>query len=196
MAVSITQTIGPLFGAKVISPELGFVYASTMGTYLATADQTPGARPRTAIAPAMVTKDGKLILVLGAAGGLRIPSGIVQTISRYLDRGMTLPQAIAAPRVHPQVTTNTAAGTRTIKPLQLHAETTPQHGWSRAALAAWQAAGFEVEPNDRYAAFSRVHALGAKHKDIPTLTGTADLDWEGAAMVASSPANCPEPAPQ
>ena len=34
MVVSITQTVGPLFGSKVITPGLGFVYASTMGAYL------------------------------------------------------------------------------------------------------------------------------------------------------------------
>ena len=47
MVVSITQTVGPLFGSKVITPDLGFVYASTMGTYLSNSDQAPGSRPRT-----------------------------------------------------------------------------------------------------------------------------------------------------
>ena len=44
--VSITQTLGPLFGARVITPELGFVYAATMGSYLSAANQVPGSRPR------------------------------------------------------------------------------------------------------------------------------------------------------
>ena len=90
MVVSITQTVGPLFGSKVITPGLGFVYASTMGAYLSGSDQNPGARPRTTIAPTIVTKDGEVVMTLGAAGGLRILSGIVQVISRTIDRGMDL----------------------------------------------------------------------------------------------------------
>ncbi|MGI9249592.1 MAG: gamma-glutamyltransferase, partial [Pseudohongiellaceae bacterium] len=186
MAVSITQTVGPLFGSKVISPELGFVYASTMGTYLSAAAQDPGARPRTTIAPTMVTRNGELELVLGAAGGLRILSGIVQTLSRYIDRGMTLEQAVAAPRIHPEVETDTTTGTRTIKPKYIHAETTPRNGWSQANIAAWEAAGFEIEANDSYGAFSRIHALAQPQPG--TWQGAADLDWEGTASAPATSA--------
>ena len=180
MAVSVTQTVGPLFGSKVITPGLGFVYASTMGSYLSAADQSPGSRPRTTIAPTIVTKDGRLVMVLGAAGGLRILSGIVQTVSRHIDRGMNLEEAVAAPRVHPEASTDAATGSRVVAPRHIHAETTPRNGWSRADIAAWEAAGFTVEPNEAYAAFSRVHAL-AQDKDGQWV-GAADLDWEGAAF--------------
>ena len=194
MAVSITQTVGPLFGSKVITPGLGFVYASTMGTYLSAADQSPGSRPRTTIAPTIVTRNGEVELALGAAGGLRILSGIVQTLSRYMDRGMTLQQAVAAPRIHPETTTDRATGTRHVKPRHIHAETTRRNGWSDADIAAWQAAGFEVEPNDNYAAFSRVHALA--RTEAGTWLGAADLDWEGAALApAHSRCNPPEANP-
>lgn len=63
MVVSITQTLGPLFGSKMITPGLGFVYASTMGAYLPGTDQTPGSRPRTTIAPTIVTKDRETVMV-------------------------------------------------------------------------------------------------------------------------------------
>tara|TARA_R110002073_G_scaffold27872_1_gene89155 strand:+ start:3260 stop:4996 length:1737 start_codon:yes stop_codon:yes gene_type:complete len=179
MTVSITQTVGPLFGSKVITPELGFAYASTMGSYLSTAAQSPGSRPRTTIAPTVVTRDGEVVMVLGAAGGLRILSGIVQTISRFVDQGMNLEDAVAAPRIHPATTTDTVAGTRTTELNSFHAELTNRDGWQEADLAAWQSAGFTAKPNTRYGAFSRVHALG---REGGIWRGAADLDWEGSAL--------------
>jgi gamma-glutamyltranspeptidase/glutathione hydrolase len=175
--VSITQTIGPVFGSKVITPDLGFVYASTMGTYLAGSAQKPGSRPRTTIAPTVLTKNGEPVLVLGAAGGLRILSAIVQTISRYVDQGMPLQAAVAAPRVHPQSETDDA-GQRHSQRLKFHAETSPDIGWTGADLAAWQSAGFDVRENPRTAAFGRIHAI---ERTANGWQGVADPDWEGTA---------------
>ena len=186
MAVSITQTIGPLFGSKVITPELGFPYASTMGSYLSTAAQSPGSRPRTTIAPTIVTKDGEVVMVLGAAGGLRILSGIVQTISRYADQGMSLSDAVAAPRVHPTTSSDPETRQISVNLMGFHAEQTAENGWSETDVERWQAAGFDVKPNIRTAAFARVQALG---RDNGQWQGAADLDWEGAA-VASDEYNC------
>ncbi len=179
--VSITQTLGPLFGSKVITPGLGFVYATTMGTYLAAADESPGSRPRTTISPTIITRDGEIEFVLGAAGGLRIASGIVQTISRYVDHGLSLEQAVAAPRIHPNRFVDEATGARTAMPLSFHAETTPETGWQPQDVESWRAAGFEVQVNDRVGAFSRVHAAG---RDASGWYGVADPDWEGVSVSA------------
>jgi gamma-glutamyltranspeptidase/glutathione hydrolase len=178
MVVSITQTIGPLFGSKVITPGLGFVYASTMGAYLSGADQAPGSRPRTTIAPTVVTKDGETVMVLGAAGGLRILSGIVQTISRFIDQNMDIEAAVAAPRVHPEAGFND--GKREVFPLKFSAEFTETDGWSAADSIYWQEQGFEPEAITRFGAFARVHAI-ARDTETGFWTGMADLDWEGTA---------------
>ena len=178
MVVSITQTIGPLFGSKVITPGLGFVYASTMGAYLSGADQAPGSRPRTTIAPTVVTKGGETVLVLGAAGGLRILSGIVQTISRSIDQGMSIEEAVAAPRVHPEAGMND--GKREVFPLKFSAEFTETNGWNATDSIYWQEQGFESEAITRYGAFARVHAI-ARDAETGLWTGMADLDWEGTA---------------
>ncbi|MEM9328671.1 MAG: gamma-glutamyltransferase, partial [Bacteroidota bacterium] len=181
MVVSITQTIGPLFGSKVITPGLGFVYASTMGAYLSNSDQAPGSRPRTTIAPTVVTKDGETILVLGAAGGLRILSGIVQTISRFVDQGKGIEEAVAAPRIHPGTGTNEETGERETYGDKFSAEFTPMNGWSAADSVFWVAEGFEVEAITRYGAFARVHAV-QRDPETGLWTGMADLDWEGTAL--------------
>lgn len=178
--VGITQTIGPLFGARVITPELGFVYASTMGSYLSSSDQKPGSRPRTTIAPTVVTHDGDVVLALGAAGGMRILSAIVQTISRHLDQGHDPVTAVALPRVHP-VRGKTEAGERINYGDKMHLEMTDVRGWSATVSQSLQMAGFEVEPTDQHAAFGRVHLI-ARTGD--TWQGVADQDWEGTAKAA------------
>ncbi|MEE4382147.1 MAG: gamma-glutamyltransferase [Pseudomonadales bacterium] len=185
--VSITQTLGPVFGSKVVTPELGFAYASTMGAYLASAQQVPGTRPRTTIAPTIVTRDGEVVLVLGAAGGERILSGIVQVLSRVIDEGRSLSDALAAPRVHP-FRAETGNGDRVVDGLQMHVETTPGEGWPEEVLDGWTRAGFTVHPNEARGAFSRVHAIARSERGW---IGGADPDWEGIALPAGG-VRCPD----
>ena len=179
--VSITQTVGPLFGSRVITPELGFVYAATMGNYLSTADQKPGSRPRTTIAPTVVTRDGEVVLALGAAGGMRILSAIVQTVSRFVDQGHDPATAVALPRVHPAFG-KSEAGERIALTETISLEMTPERGWPSTVSTNLAEAGFELEPVERHAAFGRVH-LVAREGD--TWQGVADLDWEGTTASAS-----------
>ena len=148
---------------------------------LSAADQAPGSRPRTTIAPTVVTRDGEVVLALGAAGGIRILSAIVQTISRQLDQGHDPVTAVALPRVHP-VRGRTESGKRVAYAEKVNLEMTPERGWPVAVADALQAAGFEVTPVERHASFGRVH-LVARTGD--TWEGVADPDWEGTAAGAS-----------
>jgi len=178
--VSITQTVGPLFGARVITPDLGFVYAATMGSYLSAADQKPGSRPRTTIAPTVVTRDGEVVLALGAAGGIRILSAIVQTISRYVDQGHDPVTAVALPRVHP-ARGETESGERTTFAEQVNLEMTPERGWPDGIADDLTQAGFEVAQVQKHASFGRVHLVA---RDGDAWQGVADLDWEGSVESA------------
>ena len=173
--VSVTQTIGPSFGAKVITPELGFVYAATMGSYLRAADQAPGSRPRTTIAPTVVTRDGEVVMALGAAGGIRILSAIVQTISRHVDQGHDPATAVALPRVHP-VRGETESGERITYGDRVHLEMTSERGWHDSVGEALVAAGFEVDAVAEHASFGRVHLVARSGN---SWRGVADFDWEG-----------------
>lgn len=179
--MSITQTVGPLFGARVITPELGFVYATTMGSYLAAADQSPGSRPRTTIAPTVVTRDGEVVLALGAAGGIRILSAIVQTISRHLDQGHDPVMAVALPRVHP-VDGKTESGERVFYTDKTNLEMTPERGWPIAVANALETAGFEITSVQEHASFGRAHLVARTGE---AWQGVADPDWEGTAAGAS-----------
>lgn len=165
MVVALTQTLGPNMGSKVVTPGLGFLYASTLGGYLGRME--PGDRARSFISPVLVLRDGRPVLALGAAGGARIVSGVAQVISRMVDDGMALGPALAAPRVH-------------MNGDELDAETSPVIGWTEAQLDEMRALGLTVRAVDRHGAFSRVHAV-AFDPVSGHWWGGADPDWEGSA---------------
>jgi gamma-glutamyltranspeptidase/glutathione hydrolase len=166
MVVSLTQTLGPSMGSKVVTPGLGFLYASTLGGYLGRMEG--GERARSNICPLVVMKDGQVVLVLGAAGGGMIPPAVVHAITRVVDFGLSLPQALEAPRV-----TAGRGGT-------LSAETSPYVGWTPEEVAVMRGLGFEVSEVDRSGSFGRVHGIQFDPA-TGTWMGAADPDWEGSA---------------
>jgi len=167
MYVSLTQTIGPNLGSKVATPGLGFLYAATLGGYLGRME--PGERARSSISPLMVLRDGEPVLVLGAAGGARIISAVVQAVLRVVDQGMSLPDALAAARVHP-----IDGG--------IAMETSPGIGWTPEVVAEIESWGMEVEEVEREGAFGRIHGIWVDAQTGHSV-GVADPDWEGAAIV-------------
>ena len=61
-------------------------------------------RPLSSITPIIVEHpNGTLYITIGAAGGSRIITSTVQAIINVLDHGMTLPEALRAPRIHDQL---------------------------------------------------------------------------------------------
>src|SRR6516165_10707 len=62
----------------------------------------PNKRPLSSMTPTIVLKDGKPFLVTGSPGGSRIITAVLQVISNVIDRKLTLPEAVAAPRIHDQ----------------------------------------------------------------------------------------------
>ncbi len=59
----------------------------------------PGKRPRSSMAPTIVLKDGKPVLVIGSPGGSRIIGYVAKTIVAHIDWGMDVQAAIAAPHL-------------------------------------------------------------------------------------------------
>jgi gamma-glutamyltranspeptidase/glutathione hydrolase len=62
----------------------------------------PGKRPLSSMAPTILLKDGGLFMTLGAPGGSRIPTAILQVLLNVVDFGMNVQDAIDAPRIHHQ----------------------------------------------------------------------------------------------
>jgi gamma-glutamyltranspeptidase/glutathione hydrolase len=66
----------------------------------------PGKRPRSSMAPTILLSHGKPFLATGSPGGSMIITTVFQILVNRIDLGMTLPEAIAAPRATQR---NTAA---------------------------------------------------------------------------------------
>jgi gamma-glutamyltranspeptidase/glutathione hydrolase len=104
--VASTQTINSLFGARIMIPGTGIIPNNYMylfdphpGKALSIA---PGKRVTTSTAPTIVVRDGKPLYVLGLPGGLRIFGSVMQALVNLIDHGMTLQQAVEAPRLWTQ----------------------------------------------------------------------------------------------
>jgi len=162
MVVALTQSLGPNMGSKVASPDLGFLYAVSLGAYLGMYE--PGQRVSSHISPFLVTKDGEPFMGLGAAGGSRIVTAVAQVISRVIDQDMPLDDALAAPRVF-------ADDDETL--LELH----PGTDWSQETLRELKSMGLQLESIPSPARFGRVHAVQYRNGKW---IGAADPDWEGA----------------
>jgi len=98
--VALTHSLGSSSG--VITPGLGFMYNNSMVNFHPVAGHpnsiAPGKSRSTGMAPTVVTRDGHPVLVLGAPGATRIITSNVQVILNVLDFGMSITDAVLAPR--------------------------------------------------------------------------------------------------
>jgi gamma-glutamyltranspeptidase/glutathione hydrolase len=102
-AVATTQTINNLFGAKFLIPGLGVVPNNYMNLYDPRPGHAlslaPGKRVTTSMSPVMALRNGKLVYALGLPGGKRIFPSALQALVNLIDHGMSLQEAVEAPRV-------------------------------------------------------------------------------------------------
>lgn len=114
--VACTATINTSFGSKVVIPGTGVLMNNQMDDFsiqpgvrnhfgLVGAEANavaPGKRPLSSMSPTIVFTNGVPIISLGAAGGPKIISAVLQQLVGMIDLGMTPRQAVAAPRIHQQ----------------------------------------------------------------------------------------------
>jgi gamma-glutamyltranspeptidase len=62
----------------------------------------PGKAPLSSMSPTIVTKDGKVVMVVGTPGGSRIITATLLTMLNVIDYGMNMQEAVDAPRFHQQ----------------------------------------------------------------------------------------------
>uniref|UniRef100_A0A3P8WL54 Glutathione hydrolase n=1 Tax=Cynoglossus semilaevis TaxID=244447 RepID=A0A3P8WL54_CYNSE len=120
-AVAVTSTINLYFGSQVMSPSTGIILNSQMFDFnhpdgvqgfrkphnLNNLIQ-PGKKPLSSMCPAIIfDKDHKLKMVIGAAGGTKIPTGIASVILNSLFFNYDLKRALAESRIHNQLDPNT-----------------------------------------------------------------------------------------
>ena len=69
----------------------------------------PGKRPRSAMSPTIVLDHGRLDFALGSPGGPTIITTVLQILTEHIDRSLTMPEAITAPRASQRNTATTEA---------------------------------------------------------------------------------------
>ena len=115
--VTNTYTINDLYGSRVTAKGTGVLLNDEMDDFAARPGKPnmfglvqgeknavePAKRPLSSMTPTIVLrKDGSLWFALGARGGPRIITAVLQTVTNVIDFGMNIQQAIDAPRIHQQ----------------------------------------------------------------------------------------------
>ena len=115
-AVSVTYTLNSWFGAARVAGDTGILMNNEMDDFTAKPGVpnnygliqgdanaiAPGKTPLSSMSPTIVTKDGKVVMVVGSPGGSRIITITLEAILNVVDHGMTIQEAIDAPRIHEQ----------------------------------------------------------------------------------------------
>jgi gamma-glutamyltranspeptidase / glutathione hydrolase len=114
--VALTETVNGVFGSYVIAEPFGIVLNNQMDDFTTNPGQpnlfgliqgaanvvAPGKRPLSSMTPTIVCRAGKPVLALGASGGPRIITAVLQVLLNVIERGQPLEQAIDAVRLHHQ----------------------------------------------------------------------------------------------
>jgi gamma-glutamyltranspeptidase/glutathione hydrolase len=100
--VSLTQSINDFFGSGIVPEGTGFLLNNEMADFSTLRDSVnspgPHKRPVSSMGPLILFKKDKPFLVLGSPGGTRIFTSLTQIILNVVEFGMSLDEAIEAPR--------------------------------------------------------------------------------------------------
>jgi gamma-glutamyltranspeptidase/glutathione hydrolase len=138
-AVGVTQTVSSFWGSQDMIPGYGFFMNNEFHNFNSYNPDRPDdvnvlapyKRPRTVVAPTIVRNpQGEVYLVLGTPGAGRIPSTTVETIVNVIDFGMSLEDAIRAPKFTSRIT---------------YAELLLEGGYPEETIAALETLGHTVD---------------------------------------------------
>ncbi len=154
-AVAVTYTLNNSYGNGITVPGLGFLLNDEMDDFVAKPGAPnmfgmvggdanaiePGKRPLSSMTPTIITKNGKLFIVVGAPGGSRITTGVTEVILDVIDFHLNAQDAVDLPRFHMQW-----------RPDVLYLQT----GFSPRTGEALTRMGYDVKPTEGVA---RVEAI-------------------------------------
>ncbi|HLF39387.1 MAG TPA: gamma-glutamyltransferase [Burkholderiales bacterium] len=162
--VTMTHSLGMPSG--VITPGLGFMYNGCMGVFDPRPGRAgslaPGKARFSSVVPSIVFEGDRPHIVIGAPGATQIAMGVLQVLLNAIDFGMTMVEAVSAPRF--SATSNAVDVSNRIP---------------RAVGRDLEAQGYEVVRNPRTFGFAAVHAIRV-HPD--GLDGGADPGHDGIVL--------------
>jgi gamma-glutamyltranspeptidase / glutathione hydrolase len=116
-AVSLTYTVNDYFGCGQVVSGAGFLLnnemddfsvkpgvPNTVGVLSGAANAiAPGKQPLSTMSPTILTRNGRVAVVIGTPGGSRIATSIFQVLTNWHDFNLPLAAAVAVPRIHHQL---------------------------------------------------------------------------------------------
>ena len=115
-AIAVTTTLNGAYGSKLYAEELGFFLNNEMDDFSSKPGEpnyfgligaeansiAPEKRMLSSMTPTIVEKDGELYMTVGTPGGSTIITSVLQTILNVHEFGLTMQNAVDAPRFHHQ----------------------------------------------------------------------------------------------
>ncbi len=115
-SIAVTTTLNGAYGSKLYSEELGFFLNNEMDDFSAKPGVpnmfgligaeansiAPEKRMLSSMTPTIIEKDGKFWMTVGTPGGSTIITSVLQTILNVKEFGMSMQEAVNAPRFHHQ----------------------------------------------------------------------------------------------
>lgn len=165
--VAVTKTVDATFASGLVAEGTGILLNDTLYDFSTDPDSpnvvAGNKRPLSSMSPTLLLKDGQPFLSLGAPGTTRIITGVTQVISKVIDHGMDIEEAINAVRMHDDFGT-----------LILEDRVSSQ------VKAELEAMGHTLNTHERFFTFPCVQAV----MRLPdgTLRGSADPRRDGYAL--------------
>jgi gamma-glutamyltranspeptidase/glutathione hydrolase len=165
--VSYTLTIEQTGGSGIVVPGRGFLLNNELTDFTAVYDPADpnriegGKRPRSSMAPTIVTRHGEPVLAVGSPGGSTIITTVLQTLVNRIDLGMTLPEAVAAPRASHR---NNAAVTAEPEFIKAYGDELKPYGYTL------------TPSGDAFTSAAEIGAVAA-----------LEFDWSGRVLAAAEP---------
>lgn len=104
-AVSLSTTLSPVFGSGAYKKGVMLNTSGYNFIHMADVEEWEGAHPyrvrASTISPTIILEDGEVRLVIGAPGGSRIPTAILQNIVYILEYELDPLDAVRMPRIFP-----------------------------------------------------------------------------------------------
>ena len=172
MAVSLTQSIERVYGSKAAAEGLGFLY----NNYLYDFDYKlpehpfylrPNAVPWATVSPTLVFYQGQVWMAVGSPGSERIISTLALFLQRVADDGMSIDEAMRAPRIH----------------CSLGGRVSLEVGRFAQSLSPFfEHKGFRIDPREDHSFYLGCIQAALRRHDGKGFQGVADIRRDGTAM--------------
>lgn len=173
--VTVTQTLECSFGSCVAVPGYGFVLNDEMHDFSTDPNSVNCVQgekhPLSSMSPTIIlNEDGSPFMTLGTPAGLRIYTTVAQVISKVIDHGMNLQEAIDCARIYDNGSKN-----------GIEYETGCKYSITADTVAALQAMGHKTTQKGQWKIYFG-GVQGVMYMEDGTLFGAADPRRDGKAL--------------